>query len=83
MVAQRAGRPSEDLAVSTLDGAAIMGVILSSQSFWVEHPGSDLFALLDDALARLEEGLTLRVRPAPTNPGRPTPGRGWMVSESR
>ncbi len=58
VVAERAGRPTDDFAVATLAGA-IMGVMLSAELYWIEHPGSDLFALLDDALAGLEGGLTL------------------------
>ncbi|HTW08681.1 MAG TPA: TetR family transcriptional regulator [Acidimicrobiales bacterium] len=58
VVAERAGRPSDDFAVATLAGA-IMGVMLSAELYWVEHPRSDLFALLDDALVLLETGLTM------------------------
>ena len=58
IVAERAGRPSDDFAVATLAGA-VMGVMLSAELYWVEHPGSDLFALLDEALARLDDGLIL------------------------
>jgi AcrR family transcriptional regulator len=58
VVAERAGRPSDDFAVATLAGA-IIGVMLSAELYWVEHPDSDLFALIDGALVRLEQGLTL------------------------
>lgn len=58
IVAERAGRTSDDFAVATLAGG-IMGVMLSAELYWVEHPESELFALVDDALAHLERGLTL------------------------
>ncbi len=58
VVAERAGRPTDDFAIATLAGA-IMGVVLSAELYWIEHPGSDLFALLDDALGGLEGGLAL------------------------
>jgi AcrR family transcriptional regulator len=58
IVAERAGRPSDDFAIATLAGA-VMGVMLSAELYWVEHPESELFALVDDALAHLERGLTL------------------------
>lgn len=58
VVAERAGRPSDDFVVTTLAGA-ILGVMLSAELYWIEHPESDLFDLLDDALAHLERGLTL------------------------
>ncbi len=58
VVAERVGRPSDDFAVATLAGA-IMGVMLSAELYWIGHPGSDLFALIDEALVHLERGLTL------------------------
>jgi AcrR family transcriptional regulator len=58
VVAARAGRPPDDFAVDTLAGA-ILGVIIAAEFHWVEHPDSDLVALLDDALGRLETGLAL------------------------
>jgi hypothetical protein len=33
--------------------------MISAELYWLEHPGSDLVALLDDALAQLESGLSL------------------------
>ena len=57
VVAERAGRPTDDFGVATLAGA-IMGVMLSAELYWVEHPRSDLFALIDDALVLLEKGLS-------------------------
>ena len=58
VVAVRSGLPSDDFAVATVSGA-IMGVIFSAELYWLEHPESELLKLLDDALARLEDGLQL------------------------
>lgn len=58
VVAERAGRQPDDFAVATLAGA-ILGVLISAEFHWVEHPGSDLIELIDDALGRLESGLSL------------------------
>jgi AcrR family transcriptional regulator len=52
LIAERAGLGADDFAVHTLAGAMI-GVMISAEFYWVEHPGSDLFSLLDDALAGL------------------------------
>jgi AcrR family transcriptional regulator len=56
LVAERVGRASDDFAVCTQAGA-ILGVMISAEFYSVEHPGSDLVALLDNALAHLEAGL--------------------------
>ena len=58
ILAERSGRPNGDFAVATLAGA-IMGVMLSTELYWVEHPESELLTLVDDALAHLERGLPL------------------------
>jgi AcrR family transcriptional regulator len=58
VVAERAGRQTHDLAVETLAGA-ILGVMIAAEFHWVEHPGSDLVTLLDEALGHLEAGLSL------------------------
>lgn len=58
VVAGRAGCASDDFAVATLAGA-ILGVMISAEFHWVQHPGTDLIELIDDALARLEAGLPL------------------------
>ncbi len=58
LVAERVNRRAGDFAVSTLAGA-ILGVMISAEFYWVEHPDADLMALLDDALAHLEAGLPL------------------------
>jgi AcrR family transcriptional regulator len=55
LVAERLGWPADDFGVYTMAGA-FLGVMLSAELYWLEHPGSDLMALLDDALARLESG---------------------------
>jgi hypothetical protein len=36
---------------------AILGVMVAAELYWVQHPGSQLFRLLDDALAYLERDL--------------------------
>lgn len=53
VVAERTGRPSDDFAVATLAGA-ILGVMISVEFYWVEHPDTDLVALIDEGLANLE-----------------------------
>ena len=58
VVADRVGRESDDFAVATLAGA-VLGVMIAAEFHWVEHPGTDLIELIDDALSRLEAGLPL------------------------
>lgn len=58
LIAERTGRSGEDFAVSTLAGA-ILGVLIAAEFYWVEHPGTDLITLLDEALVNLEAGLRL------------------------
>jgi AcrR family transcriptional regulator len=58
LAARQTGRAGDDFAVRNLAGA-ILGVMISAEFYWAEHPGSDLVALLDDALAHLESGLPL------------------------
>jgi AcrR family transcriptional regulator len=62
LVAQRAGLRTDDFEVYTIAGA-VLGVMVAAEIFWVEHPGSDLLMLLDDALGRL--GPTLLVAKGP------------------
>ncbi len=57
-LAERVGRPPDDFAVRTLVGAA-MGACVAAMLAAVEDPRADLVALIDEALARLEAGLTL------------------------
>jgi AcrR family transcriptional regulator len=58
LAAERLGRPADDFGVCAMAGA-FLGVMISAELYWVDHPGSDLVALLDDSLARLESGLLL------------------------
>ena len=58
LAAERLGRPADDFGVCTLAGA-FLGVLISAELYWVDHPGSDLVTLLDGALAHLESGLPL------------------------
>ena len=54
----RLGQPAGDFAVYAMAGA-VLGVMISAELYWLENPGSDLVALLDEALACLESGLSL------------------------
>lgn len=56
VVAARRGSGPDDFAASTLAGA-ILGVMIAAEFYWVEHPGSDLIELLDEALRQLASGL--------------------------
>lgn len=58
VVAERSGRRADDPAVRTLVGAVI-GAGLSVSFAVVEDPDVDVVALVDEALAHLEAGLTL------------------------
>ena len=58
LVAERVGRTVDDFEVSTLAGA-MLGVMISAEFYWVEHPESDMVELLDMALAHLESGLQM------------------------
>jgi len=58
-VAERTGKPADDPAVRALSGAAV-GVMISEQLYWVEHPDTDLFDAIDRALGHLEDGLAVR-----------------------
>jgi len=58
LVARQTDQSRADFGTYASAGA-ILGVMISAEFYWVEHPDSDLFALLDDALARLGAGLAL------------------------
>jgi AcrR family transcriptional regulator len=58
LITRQTGRADDDFPVRNLAGA-ILGVMISAEFYWAEHPGSNLVALLDDALAHLESGLPL------------------------
>ena len=53
VAAERAGLPADDFGVYTMAGA-ILGVMVAAELYWVQHPGSQLSRLLDEALAYLE-----------------------------
>ena len=55
VLAERAGRPPEDLAVRALAGA-VVGVAMAVMLAVFEDPTADLAALLDQAMAHLETG---------------------------
>lgn len=54
VVAERAGTRSDSSSASTL-----AGVMIAAELYWAEHPGTELLALLDEALAKLSAGLSL------------------------
>ncbi|MEW2519542.1 TetR/AcrR family transcriptional regulator [Actinacidiphila alni] len=57
IIAERTGRPSDDLEVRVFT-AAVFGVIHEATMFWVDHGRrEDLVPLLDRALALLRRGL--------------------------
>lgn len=58
MVAKRVGRKPDDLAVRTFVGA-IIGVNISVMLYYAENPDADFARLLDEALSKLEGGLSL------------------------
>jgi len=58
LAAERLGKSADDFGVYTVAGAFV-GVMISAELFWIDHPGSDLTALMDEALAQLESGLQL------------------------
>jgi AcrR family transcriptional regulator len=57
-VAQRVGRRPDELAVRTVAGAVI-GVALAAMLAAADEPATDLFTVMDAAMAHLEAGLRL------------------------
>ncbi|ABW16444.1 transcriptional regulator, TetR family [Parafrankia sp. EAN1pec] len=55
-IAERTGRPKDDLAVRTVAGSAI-GAMLATLPALADDPNADLPALVDQALGHLEAGL--------------------------
>ena len=58
VVAERAGRSSDDFAVRNLAGA-LLGVLMATFLTAANDPGADLLGLGDQAMAHLEAGLPL------------------------
>ena len=58
LVARRTGAAPSEFSVHAKAGA-IIGVMISAELYWVEHPEADLFTLLDESLALLEAGLSV------------------------
>lgn len=58
LIAERENRESSDQDIVTLTGA-LMGAIVSSQYYCVQHPETDFIDALDRALAFLEAGMPL------------------------
>ena len=57
-IAERADRRPDDFAVRTVAGAVI-GALMAGLDAVADNPNADLGALVDEALAHLESGLTL------------------------
>lgn len=57
-VAARTGHSADDLGIRTLTGA-VLGVAVAVMLGVSKEPDADYFALMDDALARLENGLPI------------------------
>jgi len=62
LLGPRLDRDRDDFAVHNLAGA-VLGVLLSALLAIVDNPKSDMFKIVDDALAHLEAGLPLDWRP--------------------
>ena len=62
LLGPRLDRDRDDFAVHNLAGA-VLGVLLSALLAIVVNPKSDMFKIVDDALAHLEAGLPLDWRP--------------------
>ena len=58
VVAERAGLPADDLGVRAVAGAVI-GVAMAAMLAITEDPATDLVAMMDDVMAKLEDGLPL------------------------
>ncbi|GGH31670.1 acyl-CoA-like ligand-binding transcription factor [Paenibacillus segetis] len=58
MVAGRIGREPDDIGVRTFAGS-IIGVNISVMIYCADHPEADFATVLDEALAKLENGLPL------------------------
>lgn len=58
VLAERAGRRRDDMAVRTFAGA-VVGVAMAVMLAMVDDPTADLSRLLDEAMAQLEAGLEL------------------------
>lgn len=57
-VAKRVDRDPDDIAILSFTGA-IFGISMSVAFRWLEHPETDFYSVLDEALAHLEAGLPL------------------------
>jgi MftR C-terminal domain len=57
-VAERAGRRPDDFTVRTVTGA-IVGAAVAASAAITDDPDADIPALIDQAIAHLEPGLTL------------------------
>ena len=57
-MAERAGRLADDLTVRAVTGA-IVGAAVAVAAAVIDDPDADVAALIDQAIAHLEPGLTL------------------------
>jgi AcrR family transcriptional regulator len=57
-MAERAGRRPDDFAVRTVAGA-VVGALMAVMAAMADDPDADLAALIDEAIAHLESGLSL------------------------
>jgi AcrR family transcriptional regulator len=57
-MAERAGRRQDDFAVRTVAGA-VVGALMAVMAQMADDPAADLGALIDEAIAHLESGLSL------------------------
>ena len=56
-VAERSGRRPDDLAPQAI-AHAVLGVAIAAYERWLDDPGADLGALLDDAMRQLDAAFT-------------------------
>ena len=59
LVAERLGRPADDLEIRVATGAAMGGVLAAMLPMYDGRPGVDAIALVDRAVDVLERGITL------------------------
>ncbi|MFD1773685.1 TetR family transcriptional regulator [Paenibacillus rhizophilus] len=58
IIAERAGREAGELKVRNV-AAAVIGLVISAQMYYVEHPEMDFLEILDESLAHMQAGFPL------------------------
>ncbi|AHV96810.1 TetR family transcriptional regulator [Paenibacillus sabinae] len=58
IIAERAGLDAGDLKVRNV-AAAVIGLVISAQIYYFEHPEKDFLEILDESLAHLQDGFPL------------------------